>query len=106
MRTPQVRPPWNTGIYIGNGTVAAEPKMKLRNIAVNQTEIALPNGTYIFFSYATPVAAFIPGTGVWREEDSSSRTTAKHITQWATRNFPGATVTKVPVEEIETLLPS
>ena len=22
MKTPQVNPPWNTGIYIGNGTVA------------------------------------------------------------------------------------
>ena len=27
MKTPQVTPPWATGIYIGNGVVA-EPKLK------------------------------------------------------------------------------
>jgi hypothetical protein len=26
MKTPQVKPDWKTGIYIGNGTIAVEPK--------------------------------------------------------------------------------
>jgi|SaaInlV_100m_DNA_2_1039680.scaffolds.fasta_scaffold242361_2 hypothetical protein len=26
MKTPQIKPEWNTGIYIGNGVIAVEPK--------------------------------------------------------------------------------
>tara|TARA_R110000796_G_scaffold208827_1_gene325173 strand:+ start:2743 stop:3030 length:288 start_codon:yes stop_codon:yes gene_type:complete len=26
MKTPQIKPDWKTGVYIGNGTVAVEPK--------------------------------------------------------------------------------
>ena len=28
MKTPQVKPDWNTGIYIGNGVVATQPKAR------------------------------------------------------------------------------
>ena len=31
MKTPQVKPEWNTGIYIGNGVVAVKEKEKEEN---------------------------------------------------------------------------
>ena len=33
--------------------------MQLRPIAANQTELTLSNGTQVFFSYKTPVAAYL-----------------------------------------------
>lgn len=79
--------------------------MNIRSLAPNQTEVELANHNYVFISYSTPVAAFVVGEGVWREDSSSSRTTAKHITRWINANFPSATVTKVPREDIKALLP-
>ena len=65
--------------------------MKIRARATNQTVLTLKSGVTVFVSYDTPVAAWIPGSAwpgfgpraeVWREADSSSRTTAKHINRW------------------------
>ena len=39
--------------------------------------------TKVFFSYETPVAAWIAGTGDVRTATNYSRTTSKHIMQWA-----------------------
>ena len=56
--------------------------MKLNNFASNQTQINLNDGTVILFSYKTPVAAYVPGTGYIRTKQNWSRTTSKHINAW------------------------
>ena len=56
--------------------------MKLIPIASNQTELEIGNGVLVFFSYKTPVAAFIPGQGYIRTSEKWSRTTSKHINKW------------------------
>ena len=37
--------------------------MKLTPIAANQNEVTINDGTQIFFSYRTPVAAYLPSEG-------------------------------------------
>ena len=59
--------------------------MKLTPIAANQTELEIGKGVVVLFSYKTPVAAFIPGTGYLRSNHKWSRTTSKHINQWLRR---------------------
>ena len=59
--------------------------MKLTPISANQTELEIGKGVVVFFSYRTPVAAFIPGTGYLRSNHKWSRTTSKHINQWLRR---------------------
>jgi hypothetical protein len=60
--------------------------MNLKPIAANQTEVELENGTTVFFSYKTPVAAHIQGEGFVKTEKYWSRTTSKHIGQFVARN--------------------
>jgi hypothetical protein len=55
--------------------------MKLNPIGQNQTEVNFSDKT-VFFSYKTPVAAFIPGTGYIKTSKKWSTTTSKHINQW------------------------
>lgn len=38
MKTPQVKPEWNTGIYIGNGVVAVKEKEKEENCECGLTK--------------------------------------------------------------------
>ena len=54
--------------------------IKLNPIASNQTELEKPDGTIVFYSYATPVAAFVPGQGGLATTKKYSRTTSRHIT--------------------------
>jgi len=57
--------------------------MKLKSIANNQTEITFTNGTRIFFSYETPVAAYDADAGAWiRTSTKFSTTTSRHINKW------------------------
>ena len=56
--------------------------MQLKRIAANQTEIVLNNGTTIFFSYDTPVAAQLPDYEYVRTATKWSVTTSKHINKW------------------------
>ena len=70
--------------------------MKLTKVAANQTEIELSDGTTLFFSYKTPVAAHIPGEGFYRTERRWSRTTSKHIGQFIGRNGGSGKVTEKP----------
>lgn len=65
--------------------------MKLKSLAVNQTEIEFANGITVFFSYQTPVAAFDPGVGYVRTNHKWSRTTSKHINKWL-RGYAAAEV--------------
>ena len=56
--------------------------MKLTPIAANQTQISLNNGTEVFFSYKTPVAAYLPEKGYVRTAKFWSVTTSRHINKW------------------------
>lgn len=73
--------------------------MKIHNIATNQTEVTFHDGTQVFYSYRTPVAAFIPGRGFCRTEAKFSVTTSKHINQWLEK----IEAQRIPQEEIEEL---
>lgn len=54
--------------------------MKLTPIAANQTEVELADGTTVFFSYKTPVAAHVPNEPWFLITDKYwSRTTTKHV---------------------------
>lgn len=74
--------------------------MKLKQIGSNQTSISLADGKEVFFSYETPVAAFIPGEGYVRTATHYSRTTSKHINAW----LCGVTAKTVPQEDLNAML--
>ncbi len=57
--------------------------MNLTTLGANQTVITLANGDQVFYSYNTPVAAFISGRGFVRTEEKHSSTTSKHINKWS-----------------------
>ncbi|AEZ66249.1 hypothetical protein EXT67_20555 [Pectobacterium atrosepticum] len=57
--------------------------MTLTNIGANQTMITTFDGKQVFFSYNTPVAAYLPGVGYVVTETKHSATTSKHINAWA-----------------------
>ena len=57
--------------------------MQLRPIAANQTELTLSNGTQVFFSYKTPVAAYLSDKAKYvRTATKWSVTTSRHINKW------------------------
>jgi hypothetical protein len=56
--------------------------MKIKPFGSNQTELHLDDGTIVFFSYETPVAAHIPGLGAYYTNKKYSTTTSGHITRW------------------------
>tara|TARA_B100001250_G_scaffold398704_1_gene407269 strand:- start:9947 stop:10177 length:231 start_codon:yes stop_codon:yes gene_type:complete len=56
--------------------------MKLTPIAANQTEVSFTNGTQVFFSYKTPVAAYLPEKGYVKTEKFWSVTTSRHVNKW------------------------
>ena len=57
--------------------------MKLINLGTNVTEIQKNDGTQILFSYETPVAFNKVGEPCLITEEKFSRTTTKHINEWA-----------------------
>lgn len=67
-----------------------------KNAWVHQYE----NGALVLRSYATPVAAYIPGLGYMETERKFSRTTTSQISQWK-RDQGYPLVARVPQEEIE-----
>jgi hypothetical protein len=77
--------------------------MKLIKVSANQTEIELADGTTVFFSYKTPVAAHIPGLGYFKSEKRWSVTTSKHIGQFIARNGGSGAVTTKPQAWFDTL---
>ena len=56
--------------------------MKVQSLGANKTQVDLADGTSVFFSYKTPVAALVPGRGWIRSSTRYSVTTTKHINQW------------------------
>ena len=77
--------------------------MKLTPIAANQTEVSYNNGTQVFFSYRTPVAAYLPSQGYIRTAKKWSVTTYRHINKW----LGGVNnVTEVTQEQLNNLVES
>lgn len=72
--------------------------MKLHTIGSNQTQLSLPDGIELFFSYDIPVAAFIPSMGYVRTEKYHSVTTSKHINRWTDKTQ--RTVTQKFLDEL------
>ena len=56
--------------------------MQLTPIAANQTQLNLNDGTEVFFSYKTPVAAKLPNYDYIRTSTKWSTTTTRHINKW------------------------
>ena len=56
--------------------------MQLTPIAANQTQLNLNDGTQVFFSYKTPVAAKLPNYDYIRTATKWSTTTTRHINKW------------------------
>ncbi len=56
--------------------------MKINKLGPNQTELDLKDGTTVFFSYKTPVAAYLLGRGFVKTSTKYSVTTSKHVNQW------------------------
>lgn len=74
--------------------------MKINSIGSNQTQISMNDGTEIFVSYSTPVAAFIPGQGYVRTEKLWNNTTSKHIN----RRLGGRKAKSVSQETLDDLM--
>ena len=63
--------------------------MKLTPIAANQTSVTFNDGTEVFFSYRTPVAAYLPDRGYVKTEKFYSVTTSRHINKYLpTKDVP------------------
>ena len=63
--------------------------MKLTPIAANQTSVTFNDGTEVFFSYKTPVAAYLPSKGYVKTEKFYSVTTSRHINKYLpTKDVP------------------
>ena len=68
--------------------------MQLTPIAANQTSVSFNDGTEVFFSYKTPVAAYLPDKGYVRTSRFYSVTTSRHINKWfPTKDVPEASDT-------------
>lgn len=56
--------------------------LKINPIASNMTEIKLPTGTTVLFSYRTPVAARLHTGAIVYTVKKWSATTTRHINKW------------------------
>ena len=74
--------------------------MQLTPIAANRTQLNLNDGTQVFFSYKTPVAAKLPNYDYIRTATKWSQTTTRHINQW----LEGVTAKQVPQEILNELV--
>jgi len=74
--------------------------MQLTKLGPNITELDLKDGTTVFFSYKTPVAAYIMGRGFVRTEKRYSATTGKHLNKW----LDGRDHALVPQTELDSLV--
>ena len=74
--------------------------MKIKSLGANRTELTLPSGTVVFFSYQTPVAAQLADGGFVRTDRRYSVTTSKHINQW----LQGSSAREIPQAEIDALV--
>ena len=75
--------------------------MQLTPIGSNMTEVETDDAR-ILFSYRTPVAAFIHGTGYVKTEKYWSTTTSRHINKWMGKDISD-TCAKIPQAELDVL---
>lgn len=81
-------------------TSERSPKtLRLRHLGISQVEVRSDVVT-VLFSYDTPVAAYIGGTGYIQTSARWSRTTTGHIKSW----LDGRYARMVPQETLDTLL--
>lgn len=73
-------------------------KIALKSVGSNQTTLTVGD-VVVFFSYETPVAAFVTGLGWIRTDKKYSKTTTKHINNWC-----GRSASIVPQAHINSLL--
>ena len=74
--------------------------MQLKRLGSNQTQVSLNNGTKVFFSYDTPVAAQLPDYEYVRTATKWSVTTSKHINKW----LEGVIATEVSQDILDNLV--
>ena len=74
--------------------------MKLTPIAANRTQLNLNDGTQVFFSYETPVAAKLPNYDYIRTATKWSSTTTRHINKW----LEGVNAKEVKQEVLDNLV--
>ena len=74
--------------------------MQLKPIAATRTQLNLNDGTQIFFSYETPVAAKLPNYDYIRTATKWSSTTTRHINQW----LEGVHDEEVPQNKLDELV--
>jgi hypothetical protein len=67
MATPQVKPDWNTGIYIGNGVVATPKKVMPKNYTLN---ILLDAGAYVLDVNVDPNTCFDDRFKAWCNDEN------------------------------------
>lgn len=53
-----------------------------RNFGSNQSVLSFDDGREVLVSYATPVAAFVPGRGYVKRVTKYSVTTSRHVNAW------------------------
>jgi hypothetical protein len=75
--------------------------MKVNPVGPNQTVLEGKDGTTLFYSYQTLVAAFVPGRGALCSKTKYSRTTSKHVNAAVARW--GATRHDVEQKELDEL---
>lgn len=56
--------------------------MRVKSLGNNKTELHLNDGTIIFFSYETPVAAYLSTDKFIKTGTKYSATTSRHVRQW------------------------
>jgi len=76
--------------------------MRLTPIAANQTEVETKDAR-IFFSYSTPVAAYVFGRGFVRSQEFFSVTTSRHINKWIGVDAKTDTTEKVSQDYLNSL---
>lgn len=78
--------------------------MRLNSFRKNMNEVIFGElETTILYSYQTPVAAHIEGSGVFIVDRKYSKTTSRHITEWCERHgFRKERATLVPPEWFDT----
>ena len=67
MPTPQVKPDWNTGIYIGNGTIATPKNVMPKNYTLN---ILLDAGAYVLDVNVDPNTCFDDRFKAWCNDEN------------------------------------
>jgi hypothetical protein len=75
----------------------------LKKVGSNVTELHAGDGAVVLFSYSTPVAALIPGSGWFRTAKRHSVTTSGHVNRWVPA---GVEVEERPQSWFDGLLPA